>query len=97
MDARVVELDALAYPVRAAAEYHYLLLARYGHGVLAGAVCRIVIRGILNAADRHRLIPRGLAERDPAGPYLVLPYTEELREVPVGETELLRFYELLVG
>ena len=92
--AAVVELYALAYPVRAAAEYHHLLApVRRRDFVRPAVVARIVVFLAFDAGNGYR-VPRlraayGLAPIADA----LFGYAEQLREIFVRKSILFRFHE----
>ena len=89
MDAGVVELDALADAVRAAAEDHDLLVGGDFDLIRDGLVGRVVVAGVLDAADRDLAVGGGHAELDAAFADHAFAHGEELGEVLVGEAVAL--------
>ena len=91
--AAVVELDALADTVRAAAENHDFLFAARRHDFVFVAVAGVVVRreGLeLRRARIHETIGRVDAPIFPVGPHGREVALEDVRELRVGETKLFR-------
>ena len=94
----VVELDALTDAVRTSAQDHHLLLVVADrHFALRAVVGRIVVRLVLDTADRDLVPCLNAAKRLALGADVTLGHAEELREVLVAEAVLLRLDEHLVG
>ena len=90
--AAVVELDALADPVRAAAEDHHLLGVAWADLVVAPVVGRVVVRRVrleLGRAGVHQPEARHEAQRLSLGAHLILGALGEVGDLPVGEPERL--------
>ena len=91
--AAVVELDALADTVRAAAENHDFLFAARRHDFVFVAVAGVVVRreGLeLRRARIHETIGRVDAPIFPVSPHGREVALENVRELRVGETKLFR-------
>ena len=90
--AAVVELDALADPVRPAAEDHHLFRFAWPHLVIALVVGRIVVRRVrleLRRAGVHEPEAGHEAKRMAFGPHFALGALGEVADLPVGEPERL--------
>ena len=96
MHAGVIEFDALADPVRTAAEHHDLAVRADRNLVRRAGVGRVIVIRILDAADRNQAERGGTAELKTALAHLFFRNAEEFREIFVREAEFLGLNEQLV-
>src|SRR5205823_5083449 len=92
--ATVIELDALADPVRTAAENHYLALVRRPHFVVAAVVSRIVVGCVslkFGGTGVHETIARNESEFFPQRADFVLGFAGKICDLPVGKSERFGF------
>ena len=92
MDAAVVELDALADAIGAAAEDHDFFPGRLAHFVVATVISRIVVWRVsfeLGGAGIDQAIAGNEADFFPIGTNGVLGLAGEMGNLAVGKTERL--------
>ena len=92
MDAAVIELDALADAVRAAAQDHDLLAVTYRAGI-GRIVSGVVIRAVLRGADVHTFPGLGDPQRDTVVTNSGLFKAQKLGQITIGEAILLSLRE----
>ena len=98
MDARVVELNALADPVGTAAEHHDLAVGGNGHLVLRiERIGGVVVGRVLHAADLELLELRVHADGFAALADVLFGRVEKFGQIFVGESVELRLAEQFVG
>ena len=92
--AAVIELNALADPVRTAAENHYLALVRRLHFVVAAVVSRIIVGCVslkFGGAGVHETIALNESECFSQRANFVLGFAGKISDLPVGKSERFGF------